>query len=119
MSPVETEDCGNPSGPPADPEEWTDEEWIEWLTATDPEEPEAERPPVTTGGRIVHSSAGMVLGEAMLAVGRVIFGRHDDEIVIVAEGKSEPEEDQPFTVHLDPEHPERSTAVFKGERPEG
>ncbi len=105
------------SEPPEDPEDWSDEQWIEWLKATD-DEPPAERGPVTTGGRIVHSSAGSVLGEAMLAVGRVIFGRQDAEVVIVAEGKSEPGEDEPFTVHLDPEHPERSRAVFKKDPPE-
>jgi hypothetical protein len=34
-------------------------------------------------------------------------------VVIVAEGDSEPDKDDPFSVHLDPDHPERSTVVFR------
>jgi hypothetical protein len=53
-----------------------------------------------------------VLGQAMLGMAYAIYGRRDDEVVIVAEGDSEPDEDEPFTVHLDPDHPERSSVVF-------
>jgi hypothetical protein len=53
----------------------------------------------------------------MLAVGQAVFGKQDDEVVIVADGQSEPTGDEPFAVHLDPEHPERSTAVFREDPP--
>jgi hypothetical protein len=111
---VESFDLAFPDGPPADPEEWTDEQWIAWLKATDSAAGgEADPKPATLGGRVAHSSGGQVLGQAMLGMAYAIYGRHDDEVVIVAEGDSEPDEDEPFTVHLDRDHPERSAVVFK------
>jgi len=103
-----------PLTPPSDPEEWSDEQWLAWLKATDErlaiEEASA---PVTTGARIAHSAGGSVLGQAMLGMAQAIYGRRDDEVVIVVEGDSEPNDDQPFEVHLDAEHPERSSVVFR------
>jgi hypothetical protein len=113
---VDEVDRAFPDGPPADPEEWSDEQWLEWLKATDngaPATTEQASRTVTTGGRIAHSAGGQVLGQTMLAVAQAVFGRHDDEVVIVAEAGSEPGDDEPFSVHLDPEHPERSSVVFK------
>ncbi len=108
--------AGDPEGPPADPEDWTDEQWLAWLKATDEPTQDGDSPPpgpVTRAGRITHSSGGFLLGQAMLAVDRAVFGRNQDEVVIVAEGDSEPADEGPFTVLLDPEHPERSSVVFK------
>ncbi len=98
--------------PPADADAWTDEEWLDWLTATDAQfdgtEPDRPAPAV----RPRHTGA-QVIGEAMVGMARAMYGQQHDEIVIVAEGASEPEEDEPFTVHLDPDHPERSHVVFR------
>lgn len=103
-----------PNDPPVDPEDWTDEQWLLWLKATDADaQAEGDAPPVTPVGRIAHSTGGQLLGQAMLGMANAIYGRRDDEIVIVAEGDSEPERDEPFTVHLDPDHPERSSVVFR------
>lgn len=104
--------------PPSDPEEWSDEQWIAWLQATDP--PAAESPadePVSAGSRLVRTAGGSVLGEAMLALSQAIYGRRDDEVVIVVDGGSAPVPDVDFEVHLDPDHPERSAVVFRS-RPE-
>ena len=113
MDIVEPPDAAFPNGPPADPEEWTDEQWLAWLEATDAPISEDPSRPVTAGGRVAHSTGGQVLGQAMLGMAYAIYGRKDDEVVIVAEGDSEDGEDEPFTVHLDPHHPERSTVVFR------
>lgn len=120
MDPLDPVDPPAPGEPPVDPEEWTDEQWIAWLRATDADaEADAQArageddAPVTHVGRIAHSSGGQVLGQAMLGMANVLFGRKDDEVVIVAEGDSEPDGDEPFTVHLDRDHPERSSVVFK------
>jgi len=98
--------------PPADAEAWTDEEWLVWLKATDDEIPDTgasdPRPAVRP-----RRAGAQVLGEAMVGMARAIYGQQHDEIVIVAEGASEPEDDEPFTVHLDPDHPERSHVVFR------
>jgi hypothetical protein len=119
------DDTGIPQEPPADPEVWTDEQWITWLKATDAlVEGAADDAgkPATAMGRIAHSGGGQILGQAMLGMAQAIYGAQDDEIVHVADGSSEPEPDEPFTVHLDPDHPERSTVVFHsdpGVGPEG
>jgi len=114
MDPPDPLDSPADAEPPADPEEWTDEQWIAWLRATDADAPAGEDDaPVTPVGRITHSSGGQVLGQAMLGMANVLFGRMDDEVVIVAPGDSEPDPDEPFTVHLDRDHPERSSVVFR------
>jgi hypothetical protein len=110
---VESFDAAFPDGPPADPEEWTDEQWLAWLKATDAQAPGEDTRPVTLTGRVAYSAGGHVLGQAMLGMANAIYGRRDDEIVIVAEGDSGPAEDGPFAVHLDPDHPERSSVVFR------
>ena len=104
--------------PPSDPEDWTDEQWIEWLKRTDAPDGEDVRRPVTAFGRIAHSSGGSVLGQAMLGMANAIYGRNDNEVVIVVDGGSQPDADKPFSVHLDPDHPERSVVVFRSQRPD-
>jgi hypothetical protein len=107
-------------GPPADPEEWTDEQWLEWLKATDaePADPSEQSTsgPVTAMGRITHSPEGQVLGRAMLGLAYAMYGRQDDEVVVVAEGSGEPGDDGPVTLELDDEHPERSRAILRPPR---
>lgn len=112
---MELPDPSVPRQPPSDPEEWTDEEWIQWLELTDPDTPPdpGGGQPGTRTGRFVRSGGGRVLGDAMLGMARAMYGQHHDEVVVVAEGDSEPEENEPFTVHLDPDHPEKSFVVFR------
>ena len=101
-------------GPPADPEEWSDEQWILWLEATDGDATaKGGAVGVTAASRIVHSSGGQLLGQAMLGMANAIYGRSDDEVVVVAEDDSEPDRDEPFTVHLNLDHPEQSSVVFR------
>jgi len=105
----------DPDGPPEDAESWTDEEWISWLEATDDSDaPGApgSRPPRHWSRR---RPAGM-LGAAMLGLHEVIYGRHDEEIVIVADAGGDPPGDDVPEVHLDPEHPERSEVIVRRHR---
>lgn len=102
--------------PPADPEDWSDDQWIGWLKATDDEGrpgPRVAGAPVTAMGRLVHSPEGRVLGEAMLGLTEAMFGRRDDEIVVIVERSAGPGEDDAVTVQLDGEHPERSRAILR------
>jgi hypothetical protein len=100
--------------PPSDPEQWTDEQWLTWLKTTDAEA-EAERgaPPATAAGRLTHTRGAQALGQTMLGMAWAIYGRRDDEVAIVVQANSRPEEDQPLVVHLDSDHPERSYVVVK------
>ncbi|MGC1419593.1 MAG: hypothetical protein WA786_05695 [Acidimicrobiales bacterium] len=97
--------------PPSDPEAWSDEQWIAWLVATDAAALEAV--PASVAERIVRSSAGQMLGQAMLGLAQVFYGPKEEEVIIVAEGNSDPYDDEPFAVRLDPDHPEHSTIVFR------
>jgi hypothetical protein len=100
--------------PPLDPNEWTDEQWLEWLKATDDvpfdELGESVSEVVT---RIVQSTPGQVIGLAMLGMAQAIYGRQDDEVIIVVEGSGEMTDDEPFAVRLDFDHPESSSVEFK------
>lgn len=105
-----------PAEPPSDPESWSDDQWLTWLRATDADAPDA--PPRTLTSRVARSAGGQVLGEAMRGLANAMYGVKDEELVIVSEASGQPHDDETFTVHLDPEHPERSTAVFTGESPD-
>lgn len=102
-----------PEMPPHDPEDWTDDQWIAWLEKTDDAAAKGAPGPVTPLGRITHSTGGSVLGHAMLGMASALYGPERSEIVIVVEGSSQSDDDEPFAVHLDPDHPERSVVVFK------
>jgi hypothetical protein len=99
---------------PAEPNEWTDEQWIEWLKATDeilldePEEPISE-----VVQRIVQSTPGQVIGQAMLGMAQAIYGKRDDEVVMVIDANGEGTDEEPFAIRLDFDNPERSYVKFK------
>ena len=88
--------------PPSDPNEWTDEQWLHWLMATDnvPLAETEEAVPFVVK-RIVQSTPGQVIGQ-------------DDEIIIVVGANGDGAEDEPFTVRIDFNHPERSSVDFNG-----
>ncbi len=96
--------------PPTDPESWTDEQWLTWLKATDELEVESSSAPVSF--RVTHSAGGQALGDAMRGLANAMYGPRDEDLIIVSEAGGQPENDEPFVVHLDRDHPERSTAVF-------
>ncbi len=106
-----------PKEPPANADEWSDEQWIAWLKATDSGPYRDEELPVATiGSKLAKSSAGQALGGAMLGLAAAIYGPKDQDQVLIVEGASTPEDDEPFEVQLDFENPEQSTIVFRPDR---
>ncbi len=99
--------------PPSDPNEWTDEQWIDWLKATDDDTPVNHERLASVMQRVAESTPGQVLGQAMLGLSHAMYGVHDEDVVIVVDANGETTEDEPFAVRLDPEHPERSSVVFR------
>jgi hypothetical protein len=99
--------------PPSDPEDWTDEQWLEWLEATDDpgEAPDGARP-----ARRHSRHRGGAMGAAMLGLRDAIYGPPDDQIVVVVDAPGDPPGDDHPEVHLDPEHPERSEVVLRPRR---
>jgi hypothetical protein len=97
--------------PPADPEDWTDEQWLAWLEATDDVVDEPER--ATRLGAWQKSSVGSVLGAAMLGLHDAIYGKTDNEVAIVQEAGGDPPDEDLHDLRLDPDHPERSEVVVR------
>jgi len=113
MSPVAPE---GPAEPPADPEDWTDEQWLAWLEATDPGDDPGSRPRLAAWRE---HPVGSVLGAAMLGLHDAIYGRIDNEVAIVQEAGGDPPDDELHDLYLDPDHPERSEVVARRPPPAG
>ncbi len=100
-------------GPPADADDWTDEQWLAWLKTSDATLNSDDADAPTVGERAARSSVGQAVGQAMMGMAQAIYGTKDDELIIVAEGDSEPIDDRPFTVRLDFDNPGQSSVVFR------
>lgn len=102
--------------PPADPEEWTDEQWLAWLAVTDPATGTggADDEHVRVVARWRERPSASLLGAAMLGLRDAIYGRPEDEVVIVADASGDPPDDDSPVVRLDPDRPERSEVKVRG-----
>jgi hypothetical protein len=100
----------DPERPPDDPEAWSHEQWITWLAATDDPAAAARRESVR---RWRPRRPTGVLGAAMLGLHDAIYGRPDDEVVVVADAGGDPPGDDLHDLRLDPDHPERSEVVVR------
>jgi kynureninase len=105
-------------GPPADADEWTDEQWLSWLKASDADNHDDVAVAPTLGERAARSTVGQAVGQAMMGMAQAIYGTTDDELIIVAEGDGEPIDDRPFTVRLDFDNPGQSSVVFRASHDE-
>lgn len=108
--------------PPVDPQDWTDEQWLEWLDATDgqaavpgDEGGEGGKRP-TVAERVRSSPAARGMGGAMVALHEIFYKPKDDEVVIVAQAGADPPDPDALELDLDPEHPEASTARIPASR---
>jgi hypothetical protein len=91
--------------PPDDPEAWTDEQWIEWLHATEDD----VAPDTRVFAPRLSSPSGIVLGAAMMGLQKGMYGDVEKpEIVIEAEA---PGRDDGMKIDLDPDDPSESTVV--------
>lgn len=71
--------------PPQDPEDWTEEQWREWL-ATAPADPDTGHAHPLT--RATSSPSGVVLGAAMLGLDQAIYGERP-KVEVVAESDAD------------------------------
>lgn len=109
---VESEPLARPESPPIDADDWSDDQWLTWLKATDGAVADEVTAP-SVASRVVHSTGGQMLGQAMMGLAIAMYGPKQEEVIIVAEGDGEPADDDPFTVHLNPDQPGKSTITFK------
>lgn len=71
--------------PPQDPEDWTEEQWLEWLSAVPPD-PETGRAHPLSRARV--TAGGAWLGAAMFGLEQAIYGERP-KVEIVAEAASD------------------------------
>lgn len=109
---MEPEPPARPDGPPSDADEWSDDQWLTWLKATDDELSEEITAP-SVASRVVHSTGGQMLGQAMTGLAIAMYGPKQEEVIIVAEGNGESADDEPFSVQLNPDQPGKSIITFK------
>jgi hypothetical protein len=90
--------------PPEGDDDWTEEQWLEWL-ANAPADPEMGR--ATRLTRATHTPSGTVLGAAMLGLDQALYGeRPKAEIVVEADangaddGDLELDLDDPSASHI-------------------
>jgi hypothetical protein len=107
--------AGPPVEPPDDPEAWTDEQWLSWLATLDDDDPahEVHAPRLA---RWRDRPSTHVLGAAMLGLRDAIYGRPNEEVIVVRDASGDPPDGDEPVVHLDPEYPERSEVVVRRHR---
>ena len=96
--------------PPEDPEEWTDDQWTEWLRATDVPRGERTAPPRTGSWR--PGVAGSALAGAMWGLHEALYGPREDQTFIEASADA-PHGPDGLSMHLD-EDPRASWALLHG-----
>jgi hypothetical protein len=95
--------------PPDDPEDWTEEQWLDFL-AEAPSDPDTGRAHPLT--RATSSPSGVVLGAAMLGLDQAIYGERP-KVEIVAEADANGADDG--AVDLDLDDPSASHIRVTGE----
>lgn len=71
--------------PPQDPDDWTEEQWREWLAAAPPDPETGRAHPLS---RARSSAGGAVLGAAMFGLEQAIYGERP-KVEIVAEADAD------------------------------
>ena len=92
--------------PPFDPDDWTDEQWMEWLRATEVEgdDPRVYAPRLS-------SPVSTVLGAAMMGLQKGMYGDVEKpEVIIEVDANGQ---DDGIKVVLDPDDPTQSTIIVR------
>jgi hypothetical protein len=93
--------------PPFDPDDWTDEQWMEWLRATETVDDDDRR----VFAPRLSSPGSVVLGAAMMGLQKAMYGEVEKpEVVIEVDAKGQ---DDGVKVVLDPDDPSQSTIVVR------
>jgi hypothetical protein len=97
------------TNPPDNPDDWSDEQWLEWLNQTDASA--AESAPQESP-RHERSLGSRVLYAGMFGLREAIYGPQD-QVTIVEEADGASEEPESLEVNLVEDHPEDSTVVVR------
>ena len=97
------------TSPPEEAENWSDEQWIEWLDSTDGDGGVQPYVPSTPKKR---SLGATMIGAAMLGLHEIMYGKQDEQQVQIAPAPGPPD-DQDIEITLDPDEPSNSEVRFK------
>jgi hypothetical protein len=93
--------------PPLDPDDWTDEQWMEWLRANETTADDDRR----VYAPKLSSPVSTVVGAAMMGLQKGIYGDIEKpEVVIEIDASGQ---DDGVKVVLDPDDPSQSTIVVR------
>ena len=103
---------------PENPEDWTDEEWLDWLAEGDAEERrraesgegKPERPPLPSWRK--RTIAGQIVAASMIGVAEALYGKKEEPAIVI-EASGEPPGDEGFDVELDPDRPDESVVTIR------
>ncbi|HUR48764.1 MAG TPA: hypothetical protein VMY88_04410 [Acidimicrobiales bacterium] len=96
--------------PPEEADTWTDEQWIEWLEATDATAGDRQFRPLAP--RRPRSVGAQMLASVMLGFHEMFYGRRDEQVEIAPARDPDPEDDE-IQLHLDPDDPAKSEIRLK------
>ena len=106
-----------PLVPPEDPEDWTDDPWLDWLDAQDVAAGTASRRDHAGDDAAApqreRSLPAELLGGAMKGLAEALYGPRRRDIEIVSESPGDPLDDDPLELHLDEDDPTRSRAILR------
>jgi hypothetical protein len=104
--------------PPNDPEEWSDEEWQEYLRATADGSADSDPGSVEVGApgyrRLKASAAGSVVGAGMMGLEQALYGERPKEEVVAEAESDDPDRDRSV---FDPDDPRNATIALVVEPP--
>ena len=109
-----TEEGAEPSGesaePPADPEAWSDEEWLGWLEDVDAKTAREELPRLTPWRQ---KTLGIqMLSASMFGLFEAMYGARDEPAIVI-QVSGDPPGNDPIEPHLDPIKPSSSTVIVR------
>lgn len=90
--------------PPQDPDDWSEEQWREWLAEAPPDPETGHAHPLT---RLSSSPGGSVLGAAMFGLSQAIYGERP-KVEMVAEAEADGLDLGDAGLDLDLDDPARS-----------
>ncbi len=105
--------------PPLDPDDWSDEQWQEYLRVTaeaEDDEPALADLDASFHRRAKESAGGAVIGAAMMGLQQALYGDLPKEDVVVEAESDDPDRDRSV---FDPDDPSSSTISLTPEPPAG
>jgi len=105
-------------GPPLDPEDWSDEQWQDYLRATADHDIDGSGSDSGAGAstfrRLRASGAGAVIGAGMLGLEQALYGERPKEEIVAESESDDPDRDRSV---FDPDDPRSAVVAIPNDPP--